>query len=122
MGWYDLILGSDATPADVAGEFVVNRTTTDGVTATTLAPEPNDPTSVAATGTGFGGTFGTQPVDTAASELLMIALNQRATFRWVAAPGGELTAVVANNSGLMLRCVGMSSGTPNLNATVSYWE
>ena len=52
----------------------------------------------------------------------MIGLNQRATFRWVAAPGGELIAKALAENGLMLRTVAMSSGTPNMNVTVHFWE
>ena len=122
IAMYDLILGSDATPADLAGEFVLNRCTTDGVGGTALTPEPLNPAAVAATGTGFGGVFGTtEPVDTANSELLMIPLNQRATFRWVAAPGSELLSVITNNAGLFLRSVA-HGGTPNINATALYTE
>lgn len=118
---YDLILGSDATPADVAGEFVVDRTTDVGTGGTALTENPLDPLTVAATGAGVGGTFSAAPADTANSNLLMIALNQRATFRWVAAPGSELISTAASGNGLMLNCTGMSSGTPNMNATL-LWE
>ena len=119
---YDLIRGCDATPADVAGEFVLNRTTTVGTGGTALVPEPLDPLTVAAGTIAHGGTFSGQPVDTAASELLMIGLNQRATFRWVAAPGGELIAKALVENGLMLRTVAMSSGTPNMNVTIHFSE
>ena len=123
MRLYELIIGSDATPADVAAEFVVIRTTGVGSGGTTLTETALDPDhGIAAGVAGIGGTFGTAPVDTANSELLMIGLNQRATFRWVASPGGELMPTSATDNGLMVNCVGMSSGTPNFNCTLHWTE
>ena len=119
---YDLMIGSDATPGDQAGEFVVNRSTTTGTGGSAITPEPLDPLTVAATAAATGGTYATaQPTDTSASELLMIALNQRATFRWVAAPGGELIATATAANGLFLRSVG-HTGTPNINASMHHEE
>ncbi len=119
---YELILGSDATPADLAGEFMVNRSTTTGAGGTTITPEPLNFLTAAATGTAEGGAYSTtQPVDSANSELIMIALNQRATFRWVAAPGGELIGPAVAQDGFLLRCVA-HGGTPNINATIHYLE
>lgn len=117
---YDLIIGSDPTPADLAGEFVLNRSTTDGVGGTSLTPNPLDPQTVAASANGFGGAFSTtEPAD--GTDLLNIALNQRATFRWVAAPGSELIAPATNNAGLFLRSVA-HGGTPNINVTELFRE
>lgn len=122
IAWYLMIVSSDANPADAAGEFEISRTTTDGVTpTTTVTPEPLDPASVAATGTAFAGTYGTDPVDTSNSELLMWGLNQRATYTWTAFPGGELIAVITNNNGMHIRAVA-NSGTPNTNCCVHYRE
>jgi hypothetical protein len=117
-----LILGSDATPADVAGEFVIDRTTDAGTGGTALTENALDPLTVAATGAGVGGTFSAAPTDTANSNLLMIGLNQRATFQWWANPGYELMSVATAANGLMLNCTGMSSGTPNMNATLLWDE
>ena len=119
---YDLIMGSDATPADLAGEFVVNRCTTTGAGGTAITPEPLALQTAAASATATGGTYGTtQPADSANTDLLMIGLNQRATFRWVAAPGGELVGPVTSGDGMFLRCVA-HGGTPNINATIHYME
>lgn len=117
---YDVIIGSDATPADQAGEFVINRTTAAGGGGSALAEVPLDPLTVAATVASTGGTFTAQPTDTASTELLMIGLNQRATFRWVAAPGGEFYSTASANNGLFLRSVGHTA-TPNINAVIM-WE
>lgn len=120
---YDLILGFDAAPADVAAEIVVDRTTDAGTGGTALAENPLDPLTVAATAAAVGGTFTTAPADGATPiVLLMIPLNQRATFRWVAAPDGELITTATASNGLMVNCTGMSSGTPNLNCCVHWLE
>ncbi len=119
---YDIVIGSDASPADIATEFIVNRNTSEGVGGNTITPEPLNPLAAAASSTCTGGLYTTtQPVDTAASELLAIALNQRATFRWVAAPGSELVAIATDNNGLFLRSVA-SGGTPVICATILFSE
>ncbi len=119
---YELIIGSDATPADLAGEFIVNRCTTTGVGGTALTPEPVNIQTATGSATAAGGTYTTtQPVDVANSDLLMIPLNQRATFRWVAAPGGELIGPATSGDGMFLRSVA-HGGTPNINATIHFME
>lgn len=119
---YDIIIGSDAAPADIATEFQVNRTTADGTGGATITPEPLNPIAAAAQSTAEGGLFTTtEPTDTAATELLNIALNQRATFRWVAAPGSELIAIATAGNGIFLRSV-VSGGTPVLSCTMLFSE
>jgi hypothetical protein len=117
--WYDFVIGSDASPADVATEFNVTRTTDAGTGGSALAEPPLDPLSVAATGAGTGGTFAAEP--SAGPILMNVALNQRATFRWVAAPGSELITVATAANGIMLSSVA-SGGTPNINATIMWYE
>ena len=119
---YDMVLGSDATPADVAGEFIVERCTNNGTDGTALTEVKLDPLTVAATSVALGGTFAGSGEPAASDALLMIGLNQRATFRWIAAPGGELISTATADHGLELRTVAMSSGTPNMNATLMWWE
>lgn len=97
---YDLILGSRATPGDQACTYDLQRFTAAGTT-TAITPEeldPGDPASLAAA----GHTATVEPTYTAAALLLKFSCNQRATFRWVAAPGGELVlpATAANGAGL----------------------
>lgn len=116
---YDVILGSDAAPADFATEFNVTRTTAVGTGGTGLTISPLDPLTVAATGTATGGTFGAEPTYGTAI-LLEIGMNQRATFRWMAAPGGELICSATASNGLGLRSIN-SGGTPNINSCL-HWE
>lgn len=116
--WYDFILGSDATPADVATEFSIARTTAAGTGGTGLTEEPLDPLTVAASATGIGGTFSGEP--TYGNRLMNVALNQRATFRWVAAPEGELVTTATAANGIACRSIA-SGGTPNVNMSV-FWS
>src|SRR5690348_2288983 len=85
---YDVILGSEATPADAALLFTFRRCTAAG-TNTSVTPQPLDPADFA-TEFDAGENHSAEPTYTAGAILLNIPLNQRATFRWVAAPGGEL--------------------------------
>ena len=117
---YDFILGSDATPADMAAEYALQRYTAAG-TATAVTPQlldPGDPASLCSAGQAHT----VEPTYTANALLLQVAVNQRATFRWVAAPGGEivLPATAANGVGLQVISV---SGTPvNVNSTIHFEE
>lgn len=97
---FDLIVGSVATPADQATKFHVQRFTavgTEGSGFTPVALDPGDPTSLADCGAGV---FGVEPTYTANAVLLQFSVNQRATFRWVAVPGGEIIAPATANNGL----------------------
>ena len=118
---YELIIGSDATPSDLAGELVVNRTTAAGAGGTALTESPLDSLTVAATTAATGGTFTAQPTDTASTDLLMIGLNQRATFRWVTEITSALIGIAAAANGLFLRSVA-NGGTANLNCTIHFAE
>jgi hypothetical protein len=115
---YDIVLGSDATPADLAGQFDVIRGTVSG-TGTAVAARALDPGNPAAKIAPEGGTF-TGQTKTANSALLSIGLNQRATFRWVAAPGGEIVIPATADVWVGIESVA-HGGTPNINATM-HWE
>jgi hypothetical protein len=118
---YDLLIGSDATPADVATEYQLIRTTAVGTGGTALTGRALDPGDPAALITATGGTFSVQPTKTASSGMLNIALNQRATFRWVAVPDGELVIPATSGNGIAIESIA-SGGTPNTNVTVHWQE
>jgi len=117
---YDIMVGSDATPADVATEFNVIRGTVSGTGTGTVTPHAFDPADPAALLTSKQGTF-TGQTKTATSEILMIGLNQRATFRWVAVPDGELIIPATSDNWVGLESIG-STGTPNINCSISWQE
>ena len=106
---YDLIIGSVATPADNAGEYFLQRYTAAG-TSTPVTPQALDSGDPAATATA-GVNHSAEPTYTANAILLRPSTNQRATFRWVAAPGGELIlpATAANGIGLLANAIGGSA-------------
>lgn len=99
---YEAIFGTEGTPADNALVYNHQRFTLAG-TADALnenALDPDDPASLA-TATG---NHTVEPTYTANEEMLSVDLNQRATFRWIAAPGGELIlpATAANGIGCVM--------------------
>lgn len=98
MRIYDLIVGVDgSTPAD--GVFIYNaqRTTTAG-TGTAVTPEPLDVAhGLAARGAGLSN-LSAEPTY-AGAPAIAIAANSRASYRWSAAPGGELMSALAANAG-----------------------
>lgn len=98
-GWiYDVTFGTDGTPADNSVTYVINRQTTTG-TRTSATPAPLETTDAAALLTaGVNTTI--EPTITGATQLIEIATNQRATYRWVAAPGSELVIPATNTTGL----------------------
>lgn len=98
---YDLMFGTDGTPADNAIVYKADRQTTVG-TGTSATPSPLDP------GDAAGLLVGTvnhtiEPTVTSATLLVEIAMNQRASYRWVAAPGGELVIPATNVAGIGAR-------------------
>jgi hypothetical protein len=97
---YDLAFGAEATPADAVALWqAVRIDSTDG-TASTAALSPLDLADAASTSSGHEN-FTVDPT-TLGGILLSIPLNQRASFRWVAAPGSELVTPATAERGLGL--------------------
>lgn len=99
---YDLILGSAATPADNAAEYVLQRYSATGSGGSAVTPRPldlADPASLAVAHEAHT----SEPTYTADLIMLAFATNQRATFRWVAAPGGEIVLPATANAGVGLQ-------------------
>lgn len=118
---YDLTLGSDATPADNAAEYTLQRTTAVGTEGTGFTPVPLDSlTSASVSDSGWN--HSAEPTYTANLILLEWGQNQRATYRWVAAPGGELIAIAAANNGIGLLVVTVAGSAVNTNITIHFEE
>lgn len=103
---FDFISGSNATPADNYAQLAFRRSSALGTSSASFTPtalDPADPASLAS----FSTAWSTAPTITASSDLLEISHNQRATFRWVAAPDSELV-VAASTTGLCLMSVATS--------------
>jgi len=94
---FDVIVGSSGTPADNALEFWLGIHSADGEgdALTPTALDTGDP----AAGGAYLGNHTTEPTYTADATLLRFALNQRATFRWVAAPGSEIVLAASATAG-----------------------
>ncbi len=106
---YDVIMGSDAV-ADNAAKFVFQRCTTAGTPAgnfTAVAIDPGDPAAVTTCGYAL---FSVGPTLTASAYLLQWGQNQRATFRWVAAPSKELVIPATAANGLSLMSTVVTAG------------
>lgn len=103
---YDMTIGSDATPADQAAKYSWQRSTTVGTWAgaggAAITPQALDPGDPAAVTTSNQGICSVGPTLTASAFLLQVALNQRATYRWVAAPGSEIKIPATASNGIAL--------------------
>lgn len=117
---YDIVVGSVATPADQACKMQVGRTTAVGTEGAGFTPVNLDPAGPA--GEQDSGTaHSAEPTYTANKELLVFSVNQRATFRWVAAPGSELMGAATQNNGLGLKSKS-STSTQAHEATILFLE
>jgi hypothetical protein len=99
---YDFSVGTSGTPADNSSQWELQRFTAPG-SSTAVVPaalDSGDPTGTATA----GNQHTTEPTYTSNTIVFgPLDLNIRATYRWVAAPGGELIcpATAASES---LRC------------------
>jgi hypothetical protein len=97
----DILLGASNVPnaTDCAIQYQAARQTTLG-TGTTATPSPLDLANAASDTVG---TVNMTAEPTTGVNLLDIVLNQRASQRWVAAPGSELYIPATNLSGIGVR-------------------
>lgn len=98
---YDVLMGTNGTPADNYMEYDISRQTAAG-TSTSATPNPLDPADSACLTVGSVN-FSAEGTITAASSLFYVGVNQRASYRWVAAPGSELVAPTTNLAGFAFR-------------------
>lgn len=101
---YDFTFGTTGTPSDSVVTLSISRATsmTAGTSSTTVTQSPLDSTDAAATSSS-GGAWTTQP--TVGVTLFSVGLNVRATYRWVAAPGGELISPATANAGILMNAL-----------------
>jgi hypothetical protein len=98
---YEFNVGSSATPADQAANIVLARTTAAGTAGSSPTPAPLDNAEVAAVCTA-GIAHSAEPTY-GTPFLFQCPLNQRASFRWVAAPDSELIGTASASNGLGLK-------------------
>ena len=99
---YDFTVGTVGTPADNVMTVSVVRETgmVPGTNSTVVTPSPLDPSDPGSTATAAGA-WTSEPATGVV--LFQTGLNVRATFRWVAAPGGELVMPAVAQAGLGVR-------------------
>lgn len=114
---YDLLAGDIGTPDDQAREVLARRSTAtgtgDALTETALDPAEPGPDLE---GTG---NHTAEPTYTANSEMIDTGFNQRGSFRWASAPGGELIIPSTDNNGIGLTLIG-AGGTDH--AATLHWR
>jgi hypothetical protein len=98
---YDVLIGTNGTPADNFIEWDISRVTASS-TATIITPMPLDQAD-AATLTVATANSSTHALITGSGNVFYVGVNQRASYRWVAAPGGELVAPATSSAGFQLR-------------------
>jgi hypothetical protein len=101
----DIMISSNATPADNSSEWWVLRFTASATTCTVVTPAAFDSGDPAAASIAWK--IATGEPTYAAVPLLDIAHNQRATFRWVAAPGEEIISPSTAANGIGIQCQGV---------------
>lgn len=117
---YEVLFSSVATPADYNTLWALFRASGAAATGgTSKTPTPLDAGDPASSCTAMSGlTLATETVGTAA--LLQVAVNLRATFRWVAVPGCELVFSNVNFGGIVAQTITQS--TSHAVNCGFYWE
>ncbi|MBA3421648.1 MAG: hypothetical protein H0U12_07115 [Thermoleophilaceae bacterium] len=116
--WFFVQLGAEGTVADNPALWALQRCTTAG-TRTAVTPIPLDPADAAAVTTA-GEAHTVEPTYTANEILLNVPLNQRATYQWMAAPGGELVVPATASAGIGIKTP--TSGLVAVTAQVHFEE
>jgi hypothetical protein len=121
---YDLSFGTEGTPADTSYQFLVQRTTAAGTGGAAVTPTALDPGDPAATATSVSGSTAITVEPTYTANVIPwgpMGVNQRATYRWVAAPGGEIVCPSTAAAGVGARVLS-GSGTAQADALFHHVE
>lgn len=114
---YDILFGFGGAPADLTIRWEVPRGTTsatgDAAVENSLDGQDADASCLAEEEITVG------PTVTADSQVLDFDMNQRATFRWVAAPGGEIVVPATAASGVFFNASGTYTG---ISRVTVHWE
>lgn len=95
----DSIMSQSAAPADSIVVWTIQRFTAVGTEGAGVTPAKLDLGAPVAQ-LDAGEDHSVEPTYTAGTELLEFDLNQRATFRWVAAPDSELVVPATASAGI----------------------
>lgn len=118
---YDLLFSQGSAPADTVIKWLVRRFDTADGTGTAVVPVALD-AGAPASGLVAQEDHTVEPTVVAATEFLDFDLNQRATFRWVAAPGGEIKlAAVATEGAFVTPLSPASGGYLGICSVTAHW-
>ena len=115
---YELIYANQGTPADQVSIIVVHRVTARG-SATAVTPTLMDLADRAAQAVA-GENPTSEPTYTSNTEVMVVPMNHRATFRWVAPPNGEIVCPATSGDGIGIHSL-HASATTDWRA-VAFWE
>ena len=108
---YDITIGNVGAPADLVTLHTIQRISNPNASnCTAVTPSLLD-LADRASQTAGGENHTSEPTYTSNTEVMEIPLNHRATFRWVAAPGGEIITPATDNNGLAFKCLHASMTT-----------
>jgi len=127
---YDILIGQPASPADTYIQWDLQRMAAIASTQTGgMAGALTSASSLFATDPADGGAnafiYINSSIETnssAQANLWSVAINQRASYRWVCAPGSEFVYPATSSAGLALRALGAGSYTGLVGATVMFSE
>ena len=118
---YEITLGNVGAPADLVSVYLIGKVTASGDTATAVTPTLLDEADRAAQARVLSNhsteptyqNTGTVLTTPAQGDLLRVPLNHRATYRWVAPPGGEFVCPAVSGDGI-------AGKTDHASATTDY--
>ena len=117
---YDIMVGANGTPSDSPVEWDLSRITANS-TSTTVAPPPLDAADAAATT--IATINSSQAGTISVPNMWYVGINERASYRWVAAPGSELVAPATSSAGFQLRARSATSPyASTVTATILFEE
>ena|SRR3990167_9080634 len=96
---YEVIFGSAATPGDQAVEYNLRRIDDENATpgGSAVTPAVLEEGATAAFSNAVEAPSGEPTFES--GQILELAVNQRATWRWIASPGSELICTAAEDTG-----------------------
>lgn len=105
---YDLAIGTNGTAADNSMEWDIARVTAGSTfvyagIVSSIGQQQLDPADANMAAFAVVNSTSENFTVTANSNLFYLGMNQRASYRWVAAPGSELVWPAASSAGLVLR-------------------
>ena len=98
---YDILIGTDGTPADNYVEWNVQRVSSPSTGTPVTANSLDLADTAVASGTVANST--TEGTFSSSGTVWYVGVNQRASYRWVAAPGSELVWPATSSAGFALR-------------------